>query len=169
MWVAAELGCFRSSHSNSLQRSFVLAGPQTALRDDMVQLRVVGIGGHGAIQLGNGLGVHAGAIVAHSQQRTRLKILGIDRQDRAQRSQGRFEIPQLELGQSQVQLDFPDVRFNRKRLAIAVGGFLVMLLPREREARICQGRNVGAVAGGQRLAPRSAAGPSRNANGQQNV
>jgi len=76
MWVAAELGCFRSSHSNSLQRSFVLAGPQTALRDDMVQLRVVGIGGHGAIQLGNGLGVHGGAVVTHSQQRTRLKILG---------------------------------------------------------------------------------------------
>jgi len=160
MWVAAELGCFRSSHSNSLQRSFVLAGPQTALRDDMVQLRVVGIGGQRAVQLGNGLGVHAGAIVVHSQQRTRLKILGIDRQDRAQRSQGRFEIPQLELGQSQVQLDLPELRFDGERLSIAVGGFPVMLLLRKREARICQGWNVGLVAGGQCLTPRSAAGAS---------
>ena len=169
MWVAAELGCFRSSHSNSLQRSFVLAGPQTALRDDMVQLRVVGIGGQRAVQLGNGLGVHAGAVVAHPQQGAPLQILGIHREGRAERSQGGFEISQLELGQSQVQLNFPDVRFNRKRLTIAVRGFLVMLLLRKREARICQGWNVGRVVGGQGLAPRSAARASRKANGQQNA
>src|ERR1035441_8141823 len=135
----------------------------------MVQLRVVGIGGQGAIQLWNGLGVPAGAVETHAQERACLKTPGIDGKGRTERSQGRLKISQFELGQSEIQLDLPDVRFNGKRFTVAVDRLLVMLLPRKREARICQGRNIGPVAGGQCLAPRSAAGASRNANGQKNA
>ncbi len=147
----------------------MLAGPQIALGDDHVQLRVVGIGGQGAIQLRNRLGVDAGAVIAHSQQCATLKTVGIDREGLAKRFQGRFKIPQLELGQSQIQLEFPDVRFDRQCLPIAAGGFLIKFLARKREASFRQGRNIGSVAGIQGLAPRSAPGASRQANGQQNA
>ncbi len=55
----------------------MLAGPETALGYDMMQLSIVGIGRQGTIQFGDGFGVHAGAIVTHPQKRTRLKVSGI--------------------------------------------------------------------------------------------
>src|SRR5450631_797199 len=163
------IGPFAQQPFELTQRSLVLAGPQTALRNYMMQLRIVGIGDQGAFQLRNSLGVHACSVIAHPQQRSRLKVFGVDFQYLAERPQGCPKIPQLELSESQVQLDFPDVRFDGKRFTVAVGCFLVLLLPGKLEAHVRQRLDVPPVARSECLAALGACGRFLKAEGQQNV
>src|SRR3984957_12987934 len=86
------------------------------------------------------------AVVADSQQSTRLIIRGIGRQSEPKSSSGGLEVSYLELSQTQVQFHAWEPRIERQGLFIGRCRFRILFLLRKDDSKTGEGRGVFRIA-----------------------